>query len=133
MSTATPQRTVTISLSGTTEESTNVLYSYWSPNDGLTRVKIPKCELVQKGATNTLFVLDYESTLSGWTITGTQPNPAGAPALEAIRGPAGTSIMTMFPELSVPQIFNFFIVFKNTVTGASIMNDPQEGNDGDKT
>lgn len=128
MKQATPQRTVTISVSGRTEEDARVSYSYWSPNDGLMRANTPVCDLYQKYSTNTLFVLDYASTQDGWTITGIAPNPSGAPALESIRGPKLTSIMTMFVESEQPELYKFFILYKNTITGASLAVDPQEGN-----
>ena len=128
MTQATPQRTVSVSLTGRTEDDVEIAYSYWSPNDGTTRAGISECSLYQRSATNTLFLLDYASTRNGWTIVGTEPNPPEAPSLETIRGPASQSLMTMFPDIKEPQIFNFFMVFKNTVTGAVVRFDPQERN-----
>jgi hypothetical protein len=125
---ATPQRTVNISVMGRYAEDAQVTYSYWSPNDGFNRIATTTCDLYQKGATNTLFILDYASTLNGWTIVGTKPNPPNAPALETIRGPAHTSIMTMFPNLDEPETYKFFIVYQNTITDETLERDPQEGN-----
>jgi hypothetical protein len=128
MNKATPQRTVTITINGKSAEDAQVAYTYWSPNNGATYTASPKCDLYQNEATNTLFLLDYQSSQNGWTISAVEPNPAGAPSLETIRGPAGQSVMTLFPELKVPQIFNFYIVYKNTLTGAEVRFDPQESN-----
>ncbi|MFL6673086.1 MAG: hypothetical protein ACJ8LG_07325 [Massilia sp.] len=128
MNHATPQRTVSISLTGRQEDDTQIAYSYWSPNDGLTRIASPTCDLYQKNATNTLFVLDYASALNGWTIVRTEPNPPDSPALESIRGPKNTSLMTMFPELHSHEVYNFYIVYKNEITDQTVKFDPQEGN-----
>jgi len=134
MTQATPQRTVNISVIERNDpalpppKNVQVAYTYWSPNDGMARTAWTKCDLIQTSATNTLFVLDYPSTANGWTIDRTEPNPPGAPALETVSGPAKQSIMTIFPELTVPQIFNFFIIYKNTVTGQEVGIDPQEKN-----
>jgi hypothetical protein len=128
MNTATPQRTVTITIYGRGADDAQIAYSYWSPKDGVTHTTSPACDLVQTCATNTLFLLDYQSSLNGWTITGVEPNPVGAPALETIPGPAKQSVMTLFPDLPVPQIFNFYITYTNTLTGAIVRFDPQEKN-----
>ena len=128
MKTATPQRSVTIAICGRSADDAQVRYSYWSPDDGLTRAATPRCHLDQACATNTLFLLDYQSSLNGWTITGVEPNPAGAPALETIPGPAGQSVMTLFPNLLVTETFKFYIVYTNTLTGAVVRFDPQEDN-----
>jgi len=128
MKTATPQRSVTIAICGRSADDAQVRYSYWSPVDGVTRTATPKCHLDQTRATNTLFLLDYQSSLNGWTISGVEPNPAGAPALETIPGPAGQSVMTLFPNLPVTETFKFYIVYTNTLTGAVVRFDPQEDN-----
>jgi hypothetical protein len=36
--------------------------------------------------------------------------------------------MTVFPQVSVPEIFNFSIVYTNALTGAVVRFDPQENN-----
>jgi hypothetical protein len=128
MTQAIPQRIVNVSILGKKADGAQALYSYWSPNEGYTRTAMPNCELYQKRATNTLFVLDYASTLNGWTIVGTESNPPDAPSLETISGPANMSIMTMFPALSKPSDFKFYIVYFNTLTGENIRFDPQEKN-----
>jgi len=128
MITATPQRTVTISLNGRMAEDTQVSYSYWSPRDGVSRSGMPTCDLYMACKTNTLFVLDYASTMNGWTITGIEPNPAGAPVLESIAGPANLSIMTLFPDDAPGESYKFYIVYYNTVTQLQVRFDPQEQN-----
>jgi hypothetical protein len=128
MTYSTPQRTVNISLMGRAQDDARVTYSYWSPNDGLTRTAAPDCSLYQPGATNTLFVLDYPSTLDGWTIAGIEPNPPGSPMPEPIPGAQYMSIMTMFPESTKPEEFSFYIVYTNKITGEKVRFDPQERN-----
>lgn len=128
MKNAIPQRTVTISLSGRMVEDAQLTYSFWSPTDGYTRTASPACDLYQKTATNTLFILDYASTRNGWIILGTEPNPSGSPALETIPGPANTSIMTMFPNREPGEKYSFYIVYQNTITDVTVRFDPQEEN-----
>ena len=128
MKQARPQRTVSISLSASNQSDAQVAYTFWTPSDGVTSTNAPVCDLYNEQGTNTLFLLDYASTLHGWTITGIEPNPAGAPCLESIRGPASTSLMTLFPDGSEPRVFRFYIVYENTLTGQTLMLDPQESN-----
>jgi hypothetical protein len=128
MTNATPQRIVNITLTGRHADETQVMYSYWSPNDGFVRSGGPNCDLYQQYATNTLFVLDYASTLNGWTIVRTEPNPPGTLGLEMIRGPKNTSLMTLFPDRHPGEVYNFYIVYKNEITGDTVRFDPQEGN-----
>lgn len=128
MTSAIPQRTVTISIRGSNQADASASYSYWSPTDGLMRWSANRCDLINRRATNTLFVLDYASTLDGWTMVETSPNPAGASALPFQAGPQGTSLLTIdsFHEM---KTFAFYIHYKNTLTGAVVLIDPQEGNE----
>lgn len=124
---ARPQRTVSISLSGRFKDDAGVNYSYWSPHDGLSRIAIDVCDLYHEGGTNTLFVLDYASTLNGWTIVDIRPH-AGSASLESVSGPAGGSILTIFPDGDDKQVFNFYIDYYNTLSEAEVSFDPQEAN-----
>lgn len=128
MKQARPQRTVTISLSGRQKSDARVVYTYWSPDDRLTRVDSPVCTLHNEKGSNTLFLLDYASTLNGWTIVGIEPNPESAPVLESIVGPANGSLLTLFPDTDRPEIFKFYIVYLNTLTEQQLRFDPQEDN-----
>lgn len=128
MTTAIPQRTVTITIRGTGQADARVNYSYWSPNDSMVRVAASRCDLIEKHATNTLFVLDYASTLDGWTMVRTSPNPEGAPALPFELGPEGTSLLTKY-ACRKQHNYAFYIHYKNTVTGGTAVFDPQEGNE----
>jgi hypothetical protein len=122
------QRSVTISLTGRAENDAQIAYNYWSPNDGFTRTGSQNCDLYHKTDTNTLFFLDYASTLNGWTITGIEPNTAGAPVPDSILGPENMSIMTLFRDGGKPVEYKFYILYKNIITGAKVRFDPQEGN-----
>lgn len=128
MKNATPQRTVTINLSSRHAEEAQVSYSYWSPNDGFTRTATPICDLYSRQASNTLFVLDYQSTQNGWTMVGTAPNPPDAPSLAFITGPENTSLMTQFPDLHHEEEFKFYIIYRNVLNDQTLRVDPQEGN-----
>lgn len=128
MTTAVPQRTVSICLLGRTADDAQISYSYWSPNDGMVRVASPICDMVNKKATNTLFVLDYPTTLNGWNIVGTKPKHPGAPTLATAVGPANTSIITFDPCL-IKGDFAFYIIYENTITQSKVYFDPQEGNE----
>lgn len=124
---ARPQRTVSIALNGRLKEDARVTYSYWSPHDGISRVALDICDLYHEKGTNTLFVLDYPSTLDGWTITGIRPH-AGSEALKYEPGPCGGSILTIFPDGDEVQTYSFYIDYYNTLTEAKVSFDPQEGN-----
>jgi hypothetical protein len=127
MITAIPQRTVNICLSGRNDDDTSIAYSFWSPNDGLTRLRAPVCDMIEKVATNTLFILDYASTLNGWTIVGIEPRPP-SPAIQYVMGPENTSVLTIDPCVKA-GIFAFYISYLNTITNAQLKFDPQEGNE----
>ena len=119
----TPQINVVISFNATN----TVAYTYTQPR-GQSYTNSPSCDLAITQATNCLFVLDYASTLAGWTITGISPNPAGAEVLPSTLGPAGLSLMTNDPFNEAGHVFNYYINYTNTVTGMNTSQDPQEGN-----
>lgn len=120
------QRSITISIAGTDKHST-VSYTYWSPVTGHSFVNAPECNLKIIGPTYCLFLLDYQSTLAGWTIEGTKPY-GDSPKLKAELGPADLSISTYNPYDPDDADYRFYIKYKNTVTGAVFCEDPQEGN-----
>lgn len=120
-----PQRTITISILGTDGEA-QVLYSYWSPISGLTYQNSPVCDIKCDQPTDCLFVLDFEATRRGWTIVNTTPRDKSA-ALEQVPGAKHLSILTINPYTSL-DTYNFYIHYRNSVTGAKLAVDPQEGN-----
>jgi len=124
--TAIPQRTITVSINGGAN-APRFTYSYWSPITGEEYRHAPKCHLLCNRPTNFLFILDYESTLDGWTITGTEPR-RGSPALETTLGPNNQSVSNFNPHLNDSEIYYFAINYENTKTGAKVPVDPQEGN-----
>jgi len=131
MKNARPQRSVSISLNGRFTEDTSVSYSYWSPHDGISRTALHVCDLYQEKGTNTLFVLDYLSTLNGWVITGIELNPNYAPPPEPLQsetGPCGGSILTKFPDGDGKWTYYFYIKYYNTLSEAHVRFDPQETN-----
>jgi hypothetical protein len=124
MAHSTAQRTITLSINGSDKDA-QVFYTYTSPVTGLSYVDAPVCDLLCNQPINCLFLLDYLSTLNGWTIIDTTPN--GTPALEQVAGARRLSIMTINPY-DTPGTYKFFINYKNELTGAVIHRDPQEGN-----
>jgi hypothetical protein len=125
MPNAIPQRIITLTLVGT-DETTDVYYTYLSPVTGLSYTNCPVCDMVADQAVNTLFVLDYVSTLNGWTITGLHARK-GYPSLEAVPGALNLSIMTINPYTSM-ETYQYYIRYSNTVNGVEIERDPQQGN-----
>jgi hypothetical protein len=125
MTAPTPQRIITISINGTGELA-DVYYTYASPVTGLSYINCPVCDMVADRAINSLFALDYFSSQNGWTITGVSPR-GSSPAMEAVPGPLQLSVMTVNPYTNL-DVYNFFIHYQNTVSGAVMQRDPQMGN-----
>ncbi|APA68743.1 MULTISPECIES: hypothetical protein [unclassified Janthinobacterium] len=125
MAFTTPQRTITISIIGN-DQNAQVRYSYWSPITGLTYQQSPICDLTSKQATYCLFLLDYESTRNGWTIVNTSPNGT-SPVLAQVAGAYNLSVMTINPYTTL-DTYNFYINYRNALTGIEVSFDPQEGN-----
>jgi len=122
---AVPQRTVEIHLEGLGTDAV-ADYTYTSPYTHEYHEHAPNCDLVNKLPTNVLFFLDYDSTLNGWTIVNITPNPSTAPLLQNWLGPQGQSLVTYDP-CTTETIYSFYINYENTITGAVVSIDPQEG------
>lgn len=122
---AVPQRSIVLSLVGT-DESTDVYYTYLSPVTGLTYTNCPVCDMVADQAVNSLFVLDYVSTLNGWTITKITPRE-GSPSMVSVPGALNLSIVTVNPYTSM-ETYQFYIHYLNIINGVEIERDPQQGN-----
>jgi hypothetical protein len=119
-----PQRIITLTVNGN-DKNAQVYYTYNCPVKGLAYINSPVCDLLVNHAINSLFVLDYTSTLNGWRIIDTTPN--GTPALEQYPGARNLSILTSNPY-DKPGTYKFYINYHNTQTDATIHIDPQEGN-----
>lgn len=122
---AIPQRTITISLTGTGEDA-QAFYTYLSPITGLSYLGAPVCDLKCSQPTFCLYVLDFASTLSGWTIIDTTP-VAGSGTLSQTPGANHLSVATFNPY-TTDSTYNFYINYRNTITGKTVHIDPQEGN-----
>lgn len=120
-----PQRTISLSVHGD-HAGAQVTYSYWSPIKGQDFHDAPQCDLLYSRPTRFLFVLDYWSTLNGWTITRTVPRH-GSPELPTQIGPDHLSVSNCNSHMGGETI-HFAIEYKNTRTGHSMSIDPQEGN-----
>jgi hypothetical protein len=125
MQLTTPQRTITISLLGT-DQDTQAFYSYLSPVTGQSYIDAPLCDLLVNQPVYCLFVLDYASTMSGWTIVDTSPY-GRSPALEQTPGALNLSVLTYNPHTTT-DTYRFYINYLNTITGTTVSIDPQEGN-----
>jgi hypothetical protein len=121
----TPQRTISVTIIGTDKEA-QVVYSYLSPVSGLSYINSPLCDLVVNQPVYCLFVLDYASTMNGWTICDTSPY-GDSPPLAQTAGALNLSILTYNPH-TTEDTYRFYINYRNTITGAKIAIDPQEGN-----
>lgn len=80
--------------------------------------------------TNFLFVLDYETSQSGWIITGTTPQD-GTPALGIANGPMFQSLATIdsYPAQDEKRVpYRYSLQFANSLTGHLLQFDPQEVN-----
>jgi len=122
---AIPQRTITITVHGDNNDH-YMTYSYWSPVTHEQYNNVPKCDLLCNRPTYFLFILDYKSTLNGWTITGITPGE-NFPPLETTPGPYHLSVANYDPH-SDHEVHHFAINYLNTITGISDAVDPQEGN-----
>ena len=121
-----PQRTIFLTIAGI-DEHAEVRYTYWSPVTGDHPVDVPVCDLLVDRPINSLFVLDYASSLNGWIITGIHADARSRP-LPPTMGPNSLSISTFNSDEYRGDLFRFFIDYRNTITGATISVDPQEGN-----
>ena len=121
-----PQRTISLSVAGI-DELAEVRYTYWSPVTGEHHVGVPVCDLLVDRPIYSLFTLDYQSSLNGWTITGTRPNTRSR-TLQSTPGPYNLSVLTSNKDEYIGDVFRFYIDYLNTITGATISIDPQEGN-----
>jgi hypothetical protein len=120
-----PQRTISVSILGTDNDA-QVLYNYSSPITGLTYTNSPQCDLLCNQPSYSLFVLDYAATRNGWAIVNITPY-GDSPALAQTPGAYNLSILTFNPY-TAQDTYRFYINYHNTITGAKISIDPQEGN-----
>ncbi|MET0320147.1 MAG: hypothetical protein ABW069_05440 [Duganella sp.] len=123
--TTNPQRTVTISISGTGADA-KATYSYVSPVTGAPHVNATVCDLECHQASYCLYILDFASTQAGWTLTGTSPN-GGHTGMTSVPGALNLSLLT-FDPYTCYSTYRFYLHYLNTLTGAKVEIDPQEGN-----
>lgn len=125
MSSAIPQRLVTIALKRR-EGRMKAEYTYVSPVSGRAFQDAPSCDLTVNQPTYCLFVLDFSTTASGWTIQNICADPT-SPGIAFVRGPYNLSILTSDPAFP-DTVYKFSICYENTVTKETYCEDPQEGN-----
>lgn len=121
-----PQRLITISIIGVLENA-RVFYSYISPISGRVFFNSPTCDIEIDQPTYTLFVLDFPSTMNGWTITGSAPNEDPHP-LKCEIGLEGLSLISYNPFDPLYKDHAYYIIYGNSITGKAMRHDPQEGN-----
>lgn len=121
-----PQRFISISIDGV-QNNGRIFYSYTSPIFGITLINSPICDISVDQPTYSLYLLDFPSTMNGWVITGLTPK-GDSPALTTEMGPQGLSIMTINPCDPATPTHQYYIHYRNSITGAEIKKDPQEGN-----
>ena len=76
--------------------------------------------------TDFLYVLDFESSRKGWTITGISA-VEGYPLLEVMHGPKRLSLLVLDPHKEMTT-YRYYLHFKNTQDGSTFQYDPQETN-----
>jgi len=121
-----PQRTITVSISGV-EPNARVFYSYTSPIFGTTYLNAPTCDISIDQPTYTMYVLDFGSCMSGWTITGILPRHDANP-LDTVLAENKLSITTFNPYDPEYPDHAYYIEYYNTITDKGMMHDPQENN-----
>lgn len=87
----------------------------------------PSLHLKVPCPTNCLFILDYETSKSGWTITGTS-TVGSSPSLAAMSGPMNLSLMTIDTYSDDGGDYRYFLHFTNPLTKDHFPFDPQETN-----
>lgn len=122
---AIPQRVITLTIVGNDSDA-QVLYTYLSPVTGQSFINAPVCNMVCDRAVYSLFVLDYTSTLNGWTICETSSHDS-SPSLLQVPGALNLSIMT-FNSFTTEHIYRFYIHYRNSLNGKTMKRDPQETN-----
>ena len=98
----------------------NVTLNYYGEWPGIPLIVFTDCPI------NCLFVLDYQTTQSGWIITGITPS-AGSAALGIANGPMFQSLATIDPY-QPGAVYTYSLNFANPLTGATFSFDPQEVN-----
>jgi hypothetical protein len=120
-----PQRSISITILGTDKDA-QVVYNYASPITGLTYTNAPACDMLCNQPSYSLFVLDFPTTGNGWTIVDITPK-GDSPTLSQTAGAYNLSILTFNPH-TTEDTYRFYINYRNSITGAKISVDPQEGN-----
>lgn len=123
-----PQRVVHVSL----REIGNKIaafYTYVSPLFRTSHIDAPFCNIKCDRPTFTLYVLDFASTINGWTIDGIE-QAHDTDKLTATLGPERLSIQVYNPHDDDTSVENFSIVYSNQNHhhGEPVPIDPQEGN-----
>ena len=124
----TPQRVINVSLREIGDRIA-AFYTYVSPLFGTSYIDAPFCDIKCDRPTFTLYVLDFASTINGWTIVGIE-TPRDTDKLTATPGPENLSIQVFNPHKNDDGVENFAIVYKNQnyQHGKLVPIDPQEGN-----
>jgi len=123
----TVQRRIVVSILGI-ESDANATYTYVEPVTGESFVQSDRCNMKINRPTVSLFVLDDNAAISGWTIKEITAKPETAPLLPSTKGPFGLSLATYNDYSDDKAVFNYFIHFYNSVTEATFKEDPQEEN-----
>jgi hypothetical protein len=123
-----PQRVIHVSLRAI-GDNIAAFYTYVSPLFGTSYIDAPRCDIKCDRPTYTLYVLDFASTLNGWTIHGAD-FVKNHDHLKASQGPENLSIQIFNPHRDNTSVDNFFIVYTNPnhCHGKLVPIDPQEGN-----
>lgn len=123
-----PQRVIQVSLRQIGKKIA-AFYTYVSPLSGISYIDAPVCDIKCDRETLTLYVLDFASTINGWTIHGADFGN-NQDKLTFTLGPESLSIQVRNPYKDDWSVTNFSILYTNRAyhEGRLVPIDPQEGN-----
>jgi hypothetical protein len=102
-------------------------YSYTDPKTGVTSPpKSATCIINALAPFNTVYALDYHSTLRGWCFRRHIEPKNGSRPIPHQRAANRLSMTTMYETIDTQ--YSFYLRFKNNITNLRCYDDPQEGN-----
>lgn len=122
------QLVVLVSITST-PRGLDVGYIYTDPDSGDNHgPSSPSSSCVFKAISpfNTIYALDYKSTLDGWRFRRHVEPKAGSRRIPYQRAANRLSMTTKYRTIDTE--YSFYLLFKNILTGKLHYDDPQEGN-----
>jgi hypothetical protein len=123
MSDPIPQITVLVSIVRV-NDGFDVFYTYEDPESGQAVVKFPACILDAPVPYYSLFTLDYQSSLDGWTFVDLSPKPGGTAPSYSL----SSNMLSLITLDDGTASLRFDLSFLNVKTNEKKNDDPQENN-----